>query len=257
MIEEVKVHIPELNSMKKYPKKLLHVGRIELLEKHKISIIGTRRPTSYTKIQTALLSSALASRGIIIVSGAAMGVDAIAHKNAKEKNTIAVMANGLDIRYPQVNKSLIEGIEKEGLTLSQFETGAKATPWSFVVRNEIVVALGDVLIVTEADLKSGSMRSVDYALKMQKKIYVLPHRIGESAGTNYLIKNGLAEVIYDVEEFVSSFGEKEATCKDDFLEYCKTNPSYEDAISKHKDKVFEYELEGKIEILNGSICLKN
>jgi DNA processing protein len=182
-----------------------------------------------------------------------MGVDSISHQNAGANNTIAVMANGLDIKYPSVNKTIITNIEKEGLTLSQFEEGFRATPWSFVVRNEVVVSLGDFLIVTEADLKSGSMRSVEFALKMGKKIYVLPHRFGESEGTNYLLKNSLATAIYDIDEFVDGFG---STCKqisDNFLEYCKTNPTYEDAIKKFGDKVFEYELESKIKIINNVI----
>ncbi len=103
-----------------------------------------------------------------------MGVDSIAHQNAGANNTIAIMANGLDIKYPNVNKSIITKIENEGLTLSQFKAGFKATPWSFVLRNEIVVSLGEILIVSEADLKSGSMRSVEYALKMGKK-YMFYH----------------------------------------------------------------------------------
>jgi len=249
----VEFNIPELNSMKKYPKDMFYKGNLELLKKEKISIIGTRRPSSYTKLLTARISSQLSARGVCIVSGAAMGVDSISHQTAGANNTIAVMANGLDIKYPSVNKTIITNIEKEGLTLSQFEEGFRATPWSFVVRNEVVVSLGNFLIVTEADLKSGSMRSVEFALKMGKKIYVLPHRVGESEGTNYLLKNNSATAIYDVEEFCSKFG---STCKqisDDFLEYCKTNPNYEDAIKKFGDKVFEYELESKIKIINNVI----
>ena len=249
----VEFNIDELNSMKKYPKDIFYKGNLELLKREKISIIGTRRPSSYTKILTAKISSQLSKRGVCIVSGAAMGVDSISHQNAGANNTIAVMANGLDIKYPSVNKTIITSIENEGLTLSQFEEGFRATPWSFVVRNEVVVSLGDFLIVTEADLKSGSMRSVDFALKMGKKIYVLPHRLGESEGTNYLLKNSLATAIYDIDEFVSMFG---STCKqnsDNFLEFCKTNPTYEDGIKKFGDRVLEYELEGKIFIKNNII----
>ncbi len=255
MINEVQFHINELDFMKKYPKELFYMGNIEVLKRKKISIIGTRRPSSYTKFQTAKISSELSKRGVCVVSGAAMGVDSIAHKNAGSKNTIAVMANGLDIRYPNINKSIITSIEEEGLTLSQFKAGFRATSWSFVVRNEIVVSLGDILIVSEADLKSGSMRSVEYALKMQKKIYVLPHRLGESEGTNYLLKNSLATAIYDVDEFVSQFG---SICKhnyDGFLEFCKTNPTYEDGIKKFGDKVFENELNGKISVINNIISV--
>lgn len=255
MINQIKFHINELDLMKKYPNELFYIGNLELLKKPKISIIGTRRPTSYTKIQTAKISSELSKRGFTIVSGAAMGVDSIAHQNALHHNTIAVMANGLDIRYPHVNKSLIQKIEAEGLTLSQFKTGSKATPWSFVVRNEIVVALGDILIVTEADLKSGSMRSVEYALKMGKEIFVLIHRIGESGGTNYLLKNDLAKPIYDIEDFISKFGERPDECKDEFLEYCKTNPTLDDALSKYGNLLYEYELDGKIKINNYLVTL--
>jgi DNA processing protein len=111
----------------------------------------------------------------------------------------------LDIRYPAVNKNLIKAIEENGLVMSQFKDGFRATGWSFVVRNEVVVALGELLIVTEADLKSGSMRSVEFAQKMGKEIFVLPHRIDESLGTNMLLAKGEAKAIYDIEAFVSRF----------------------------------------------------
>lgn len=255
MINEVPFHIDTLDSMKKYPEELFYKGNLELLKKPKISIIGTRRPSSYTKQQTAKIAAGLSQRGVCVVSGAAMGVDSIAHQNAGAKNTIAVMANGLDLRYPSVNKPIIENIEQEGLTLSQFKVGFKATPWSFVVRNEVVVALGDKLIVSEADLKSGSMRSVEFALKMQKEIFVLPHRVGESKGTNYLLKNNLAKVIYDIDEFLLDFGTNTPSCNDAFLEYCKQNPSIDKAIAKYGNLVYEYELEGKIELKNSFIIV--
>ena len=73
------------------------------------------------------------------------GVDTLAHQGAGAANTIAVLPNGIDLRYPKANVALIESIEKKGLTLSQFEPSFAAREWSFVVRNEIVVALGDVL----------------------------------------------------------------------------------------------------------------
>jgi len=91
---------------------------------------------------------------------------------------MTVLPCGINIKYPAINKNLLCDIEKQGLLLSQFKKDFKATPWSFVVRNELVVALGDVLIVAEAQLSSGSMRSVEFALKMNKDIFVLPHRVG-------------------------------------------------------------------------------
>ena len=249
-------HIPGLDMMKKYPSALFYHGNTELLQRKKIAIVGSRKPNQYTKQKTFELASKLSNAGISIVSGAAMGVDAVAHKGAGSSNTIAVMANALDIIYPKVNRSLIESIANEGLTLSQFKAGFKATKWSFVVRNELVVALGDVLVVTQADCNSGTMRSVEFAKKMGKKIYVLPHRIGESEGTQQLLIEGEAEAIYDINAFVARYGTVESTCKSDgLLEYCRTNPSYNEAIAAFGDKVFEYELDGKLCIENGIVSV--
>lgn len=255
MIQKIDFKVDELSSMKNYPKNLYYIGNTALLKQTKVSIVGTRRPSSYTKEFTHKLSNKLSNAGICIVSGAAMGVDALAHKASNNFNTIAVVANGLDIRYPSVNKSLIQNIENKGLMLSAYKEGEKARNYTFVHRNEIVVALGDVLIVTEADIKSGSLTSVDYALKMNKKVYTLPHRINESLGTQELVKKGLIEPIYDIDEFIDTLTPRQPTnlLKDDFLEYCQSSPLYDEAILKYSDKVFEYELMGKIEIKNGKV----
>ncbi len=251
-IESLEEYLEALSLMKKAPKKLFYVGNKELLKRRRVSIVGTRRPSQYTKEVTFHLAKELAKRGVVVVSGAAMGVDAIAHKAAGAKNTIAVMANGLDIKYPAVNKKLIESIYQEGLALSFFAEGFKATKWSFVARNELVVALGECLIVAEADLKSGSLRSVEYALKMKKPIFVLPHRLGESLGTNELLKKNQAEAIYDIEEFANRFGEISLK-EDEFLKYLKGKPTLEEALVKFGDRVYEAELEGLIAIEYGQI----
>jgi len=250
-------NVSELNSMKKYPKKLFYKGNLTLLKRPKVSIVGTRRPSNYTRQYTYMLAHALAKRGVCVVSGAAMGVDAIAHEGAGACNTIAVVANGLDIRYPVINKNMIESIENEGLMLSQFDDGFRATGWSFVVRNEVVVALGDILIVTEAELNSGSMRSVEFAQKMGKQIYVLPHRLGESSGTNQLLTQGEAISIIDIENFVSRFGKEVDTSieKDDFFYFCQMSPTFDESIKKFGERVYEAELEGIITIQEGIVRL--
>ena len=244
--------IKEIDYMQKKPKDIFYLGNLELLNRVKVSIVGTRRPSNYTKDFTFKLAKALAKRGVVVVSGAAMGVDAIAHRGAGVKNTIAVMANGLDIKYPTVNKNLIEAIEKEGLALSFFEKGFRATKWSFVVRNELVVALGEVLIVTEADLNSGSMRSVEFALNMGKEIFVLPQRLSDSQGTNSLLKENRAEAIYDIEEFANRFGEIKEK-EDEFVLYLKSKPTLQDALNRYGERIYEAELDGLIAIENGYI----
>ncbi len=251
------LHIPELEGMKKYPATLSYKGKNELLRRNKISIIGSRRPSQYTQQMTYRLASALAKRGLCIVSGAAMGVDATAHRGAGMANTIAVLPSGIEIRYPVVNTELIIAIEEQGLTISQFDLDFRQTPWSFVVRNELVVALGDALIVTQADLGSGSMRSVEFALKMGKQIYVLPHQIAQSEGTNQLLAEGKAEAIYDIEAFANRFAHADITeTSDPLLYFCKSNPSYEEAVKKFGETLFAYELEGKVEVVAGRVIVQ-
>ena len=257
MSQKITETICELEIMKKYPKELFYKGDLTLLKRPKVSIVGTRRPSSYTRQITYALANALAKRGVCVVSGAAMGVDAAAHEGAGASNTIAVVANGLDIRYPVVNSNLIEKIEKEGLMISQFNDGFRATGWSFVVRNEVVVALGDILVVTEAQLNSGSMRSVEFAQSMGKQIFVLPHRLGESTGTQSLLKAGDAKAIYDVEAFASTFGCAAAddVVKDDFFYFCQHSPTVDESIERFGERVYEAELEGIITIQQGIVRL--
>ncbi len=250
--------IPALDVMKKYPSEIFYKGNLDLLERPKVSIVGTRRPSIYTQNFTYNIAKALAKRGVCIVSGVAMGVDAIAHSGAGTDNTIAVVANGLNIRYPAINKELIESIENNGLMLSQFNDGFRATGWSFVVRNELVVALGDMLIVTEAELNSGSMRSVEYALAMDKEIFVLPQRLNESSGTNSLLREGKATAIVDVELFASRFGQAANSDiqKDDFFYFCQALPTFDDTVAKFGNRVYEAELEGMVTIHNGIVRLQ-
>ena len=249
--------IPELLSMKSYPKELFYIGNTELLKRPKISIVGSRKPNQYARQLSHEIAFKLSQAGICIVSGGAIGVDAICHKAAGANNTIMVAGTGLDQRYPAINRNIIEEIEKEGLVLSQFQAGVPSNKYNFPLRNELVVALGNILIVAYADINSGTMRSIEYALKMGKEVYVLPHRIGESDGTNKLLNKGLAKAIYDVGEFVAQFGvvKENNIAQDEFLDYCKTNPTYDEAIAKFGAKVFEYELSGKIIVKNGRLVI--
>jgi len=257
MIQTIDFHLQELDCMKKYPKKLFYIGNALLLKKTKISIVGSRSPNQYAKQLIHEISTKLSQVGICIVSGGAIGIDAISHNAAGANNTIMIAGTGLDKRYPSINKNLIQKIEKEGLVLSQFQAGVPSNKYNFPMRNELIVALGDILIVAYADLNSGTMRSIEYALKMNKEIYVLPHRINESNGTNKLLDKGIAKAIFNVDEFITKFSkiQNEDNTVDKFLQYCQNNPTYDEAIIKYGAKVFEYELGGKIKINQGKIFL--
>lgn len=249
--------IPELQAMRRYPETLWYQGKTELLARPKISIVGTRRPSPYTRAMTFELSSKLSRAGMCIVSGGAIGVDRIAHEGSGAANTIAVLPCGIDRCYPSANTELLESIKQFGIALSPFEPGFGAREWSFVVRNEIVVALGDCLIVTEADIGSGSMRSVEYALEMGKPIFVLPHRLHESEATHQLVAQGKARSIEDIDCFVESVAKRGKEAREDspFIAFCRTMPTYDEALSVYANEVFEAELSGVIEVKNGRICV--
>jgi len=220
--------------------KLFYKGDISLLNTPKVAIVGTRRPSKYTKEITALLSSKLSLK-YTIVSGGALGVDAISHQNAKK--TIMVSPAGIETIYPKTNKNLIENIINNHLLISEYEGNYLPKAYNFIYRNRIVVDISDFLIITEADINSGSMRSFEWAKKFNKKVFVLPHRIGESNGTNYLAKTNQAEVIWDIDEFIFSLGIEENSKIMDF----------NDAILKYGDKLYEMELEGVVKIKNNKV----
>ena len=116
------------------------------------------------------------------------------------------------------------------------------------------MALVEVLVSSQADLDSGSMRSAEFALQTGKKIYVLPHRLDESKGTMKLLKDGQAELITDIDAFADMFG-KYSQESDPFLAFCAQTPSYDEALHFDGQKLFEYELSGKIKVAGGKVYL--
>jgi len=244
---ELKEYPKEFNELKEKPKSLYFKGDLSLLKRPKVSIVGSRRASEYTKNMTFALAQKFSNIGYVVVSGAAMGVDAMAHKGAYP-NTIAVMANSLDIIYPAINRSLIEDIYKNSLAISEYGANTKATRYSFVRRNRLVVALGEVLIITEAEIDSGSIRSFEFAKKMGKEVFVLSQRVGQSLGTQKLLLDADAKVIVDIDEFVSRFGEIQKV--EDELSFFDTPKRLEDALKIYGDELYMLELEGKIVIEN-------
>jgi len=221
--------------------KIFYKGDISLLNTPKVAIVGTRRPSKYTREMTAILASKL-SQKYTIVSGGALGVDAISHHNAKK--TIMVSPAGIEAIYPKINKNLIENIIKNNLLISEYEGNVLPRAYYFIHRNRIIVNISDFLIITEADENSGSMRSFEWAKKYNKKVFVLPHRLTESKGTNYLAKTNQAEVIWDIDEFIFSLGIEEKSSK---------IMDFNEALLEYGDGLYEMELEGVVEIKNNRV----
>ncbi|WP_457560452.1 DNA-processing protein DprA [Caminibacter sp.] len=221
--------------------KLFALGNLELLKKEKIAIVGSRRASKYSKEITFLLAKKL-SKKFVIVSGGALGIDTEAHKGAFP-NTIFVSPSSLDKIYPKANENLIKNIYKDALALSEYEKNHMPRKYTFLERNRIIVSLSDFVIIPEAEINSGSMRSFEWAKELNKKVYIIPQRLGESSGTRYLANNNLAEVIWDIDEFCKSLGIKD---KSKVL-------SYEEAYKKYGERLFEMEILGEIEIKNGKV----
>jgi DNA processing protein len=264
--------IPQsLREISKPPRELFYVGNKNLLNMPKIAIVGTRKPSQYSRNIAYSLSSALSKKGIAIISGGALGTDIIVHR-ASINNTIAVMANSLDYIYPKGNEKDILEIAENGLLLSEYEKDVPAHPMKFIGRNRIMVGLSSVVIAIEADLESGTSQTMRLAKEMGKELYVIPHRLGESIATTQYLMSGEAKLIGDIDEFVSnmvmllgsnlnnnqnfddtSLNNKDINSFDEVLKFCLHNPTYEEAFKKFGEIIFEKELFGEIEIVNGIV----
>lgn len=195
-----------IESIALMPKKLYYIGTLPAERVPTVAIVGTRKPTKYGHEVTHKLAFELASRGFIIVSGMALGVDAIAHRAALEARgiTIAVQANGLDRLYPATNRQLGEDIITQGgAVLSEYEPEVAARDFQFLERNRIVSGLSDAVIITEASARSGTLNTARHALEQGKEVFVVPGNITSplSAGCNALLRQG-ATPITQVEDII-------------------------------------------------------
>lgn len=179
-------NIEDFKNLLNPPSKIYYKGNLELLNARKVAVIGSRKMSVYTKNCLVELVALLKKTNVCVVSGGALGVDIQAAKIAYPQ-TIAIFANGLDEIYPKANTNEILNIYENALALSENEGNYKAKPYDFLLRNRLIIALSEVVIIAQADLKSGSMQSARLALGMNKPIYVLPHRKNESDGTNLLL----------------------------------------------------------------------
>ncbi len=187
---------------KDYPEKLKNIpdpplvllvkGNIELLKKKSISIIGTRKPTTYGKIVCEKFTGELVSAGLVTVSGLAYGIDScVAVKTLEEGGlTIAVLAGGLDRIYPSENYGLSKRVvENGGLLVSEQFPKVRPLGYMFIQRNRIVAGLGLGTLIIEAGKNSGTMTTARHAIEQGRELFVVPGNItsAESQGTNSLI----------------------------------------------------------------------
>lgn len=188
-----------LRQLRYPPWVLFYRGRIELLQKPAVTIIGSRKMSSYAAQMTSRLASEV-SRHCPVVSGLAKGVDGLAHRSALEHGgmTIGVIGSGLGTVYPPEHQELYAQMAQKGLILSEYPHHTGVRKRNFPWRNRILAALGETLLITQAACKSGTMLTVNEALALSRDIYCIPYPFGaeEGRGCNLLISQG-AQILFE------------------------------------------------------------
>jgi DNA processing protein len=196
------------------PKKLYVAGELPSEENIFLSVVGSRKHTNYGADACEKIIEGLAGYPIVIVSGLALGIDALAHKVAMRAGlkTMAVPGSGLDQKaiYPRTNLSLAEEIvAKGGALLSEYEPDFRATTWSFPARNRIMAGLSRAVLIIEAEERSGTLITARLATEYNRDVYVVPNGIFSpgSRGSNQLLKQG-AYPITDASDILFLLGLK-------------------------------------------------
>lgn len=190
-----------LRNMAKPPAQIYTAGAPleSLLKRPRVAIVGSRRITPYGRQVTTQLAGELAEQGVVIISGLALGIDAAAHQAALDAGglAIAVLPSPIEKIVPAMNRPLARRIiEWGGALVTEYGEDDKTFKQNFIARNRLVSGLADVLLITEASEKSGSLHTANFALQQGKDVLAVPGNITSltSAGTNNLIKSGATPV---------------------------------------------------------------
>jgi DNA processing protein len=165
-----------LHDLRDPPAGLFLVGRPLGEQSERVAIVGSRRCSTLGRDVAQDLGRALVASGLAVVSGAAHGIDAAAHRGALEAagRTVAVLGSGIDVAYPASSRDLLEKIAACGTVVSEYPPAMPAGPQHFPARNRIVVALARALVVVEGAAKSGSRISVGHALDLGREVFAVP-----------------------------------------------------------------------------------
>jgi DNA processing protein len=190
---------PLLSTIPDPPTVLFALGNLDLLARPAVAIVGSRDHSSYGAEVAAMVSARAARAGLVVVSGMARGLDAVAHAAALEADggTIGVLGNGLGVIYPAANRALYERVGERGLLLTEFSPGERPRVGSFPRRNRLISGLGRVTVVIEAAAGSGTLITVEAALEQGREVMAVPGNITSptSVGTNRLIRDGATPLL--------------------------------------------------------------
>lgn len=257
------------------PPPLLYVkGRLDLLNRFAVAIVGSRNATAQGISNAEDFARALSDAGITVVSGMALGIDAAAHRGglAGRASSIAVVGTGLDVVYPARNRALAHALAERGSIVSEFPLATPALAANFPRRNRLISGLCRGCIVIEAALQSGSLITARLANEQGREVFALPGSIHSplSKGCHRLIKQG-AKLVDDVNDILEEFNFRAASTDDvpsrtadrpasTLLELMGYAPCAIDALSARANMtadavagaLLELELSGLIEKLPGN-----
>lgn len=192
------------------PMMLYFLGNADLNYHRIISVVGTRKSSDYGREVCEKLINDFAAYNPMIVSGLAYGIDSIAHKSSINAAlpTVGILAHGLDILYPDVNKSLAKKMLENGGLLTEFMSKTKMDPSFFPRRNRIIAGICDAVVVIETNLKGGSMITAHIANSYNRDVLAVPGRVNDpnSAGCNYLIRANIAALLRSAEDLAFELG---------------------------------------------------
>lgn len=190
------------------PVVLYTIGDSQLLHFPSVAIVGSRKADHNALKAIRRIMPSLIKKEFVIISGLAKGVDTMAHKTSIEckGRTIGVLGSGFFHIYPQENIGLVENMKKEHLILSEYPPLTKPQKWHFPMRNRIISGLSRGIVVIQAEQRSGSLITADFALQEGREVFAIPGNIDESLsqGTNKLIQQG-AKLVQTGEDILEEF----------------------------------------------------
>ena len=202
-----------LKSIYNPPAVLFYRGELELSTRS-IAVVGSRHPSAYGCSAAADIAEELAKQSVVVVSGAARGIDTAAHRGAlRAGHTIAVLGCGIDYAYPPENKMLLQEIAANGAVISEYPPGTVPQPGFFPARNRIISGLAQGTVVVEAAEKSGALITAEMALNEGRDVFAVHGSIysSQSVGCNRLIQQG-AKLICSAADVMEEYPWQQRDC---------------------------------------------
>jgi DNA processing protein len=201
---------PRLRQIPDAPSKIFVRGDIFANDEPAVAIVGTRKATAQGLKTAKEIAVELARKGIVIVSGLAMGIDTAAHEGALSAGgkTVAVLGNGLDKIYPAQNQNLAKEIlSKGGAIVSEYDAGVPSFKQNFIQRNRIISGLSLAVVVVEAPERSGALATAGFAARQGREVFVIPGGFNNTnyVGSHALVRDG-ARLTASIKDILEDLG---------------------------------------------------